>query len=91
MYPKLNYVSKVSLVDIIYGNYVDIENSSSFWVPFHHLLQQIYLFHFNQCLTCLLYLKNGLLPIMLQQGCNNALPLVDDEFIHMKCSLQKIS
>ena len=40
--------------------------------------------HFNQSLTCLLYLSNGLLSVMMQQSCNKALSLVGEELAHMK-------
>ena len=36
--------------------------------------------HFNQCLTSLLHLRNSLLSVMMQQGCNIALPLVGEEY-----------
>ena len=42
--------------------------------------------HFNQWLTCLLYLRNGLLSVMMQQSCNNALPLVGEELPNMRFS-----
>ena len=36
MYPKLRYVSGVSLVDIIYGVYVDLVKFLILWVHFHY-------------------------------------------------------
>ena len=47
--------------------------------------------YFNQWMTCLLYLRNGLLWVMMQQSCNNALPIIGEELAHMKCNLHKIS
>ena len=47
--------------------------------------------HPNQWLTCLLYLRNGLLSVMMQQSCNKALSLVGKELAHMKYNLWKIS
>ena len=35
--------------------------------------------HFNQCVTCLLYLRNGLLSVMKQQSCNKAFSLAGEE------------
>ena len=46
MYPKLGHVSRVSLVDRIYGVYFDIVNFPILWVHLHcsdlSPLQQIY-------------------------------------------------
>ena len=48
-------------------------------------------FQYNQWLTCLLYLRNGLLSVMMQQSCNKAdEELADEELAHMKYNLWKI-
>ena len=82
MYPKLRHLPRFSLVNGIYGVCVEF----MLFVP-----STTNLSYFNQWLTCLLYLRNGLLSVMMQQNCNNALPLVGEELPHMKCNLCKIS
>ena len=41
----------------------------------------------NKWLTCSLYLRNGLLSVMMQQSCNSALPSLGEELAHMKYNL----
>ena len=92
MYPKLRYVSGVSLVDIIYGVYVDLVKFLILWVHFIMTVpSSTILSYFNQWVTWLLYLRNGLLSTMMQQSCNNALSLIGEELAHLKCNLRKIS
>ena len=47
-------------------------------------------FPLYQWLTRLLYLRNALLSVMMQQSCNNALPLLGKELAHMKYKLWEI-
>ena len=83
MYPKLCYVSRVSLVDGIYQVYFDIAKFLILWVHLHCYnlspQQQIYP-----------TLTNGWIDIM-QWSCNNALPMIGEELTHKKYNLCKIS
>ena len=93
MYPKLCNVSAVSLIDIIYGVYVDIVKFLILLGTFPVLCvpSTTYLSNFNKWLNCLLCLRNGLLSVMIQQSCNNVFLMVSEKLAHMKYNLCKIS
>ena len=48
-------------------------------------------FPLYQWLAFLLYLRDGLLSVMMQQSCNNVLPLLGKELAHLECHLWRIS
>ena len=74
MYLKLHHVFRVTLVDSIYGVYIEVVKSLFLWI--HIYCYDLSPLQLYQWLTSLLYLRNGLLSVMMSQSCNNALPCV---------------